>query len=174
MLGGRVRPALLLLLAAAVSLFLVACVDVVSLLLARAAARRREIAVRRALGAGKFDLIRTFLSEALAIAIPGGIAGVGLATILVGAVARLAPADLPRLADVRVDGPVLAAALLLSLFAAVCLAVVTASSENESKVAETLRGAQASGNLSIRRTQRSLSVAQIAVTALLLAGVGLL
>jgi predicted permease len=171
---GKVRPALLLLLAAAVSLFLVACVDVVSLLLARAAARRREIAVRRALGAGRFDLIQTFLSEALAIAIPGGAAGVGVAFVLVKTLARLAPADLPRLSEVSVDGPVLAAALLLSLIAAACLAVVTASSESGSKLAETLRGSQSSGNVSTRRAQRTLAAGQLAITVLLLAGVGLL
>ena len=171
---GRIRPALLLLLGAAAALFLVGCVDVVALLLARAAARRREIAVRRALGAGRRDLVRTFLAEAAGIAIPGGALGILLATALAGALARLAPADLPRAGEIAVDAPVVAAAVALSLFAAAALAVATAWSEFGSRLTDVLRGNQSTGDRRTRRAQRILSTGQLAMTAVLLAGVALL
>jgi len=171
---GGTRPALLLLLAAAAALFLVGCVDVVALLLARAASRRREIAVRRALGAGRLDLIRTFLAEALAVCVPGGILGIAVAVGLVGAVARLAPPGLPRVAEIAVDGPALAAAVLLALSAAGALAVATAWGEYGSRLADVLRGQQSTANARARRAQRVLSIGQLAVTVVLLAGVSLL
>jgi len=171
---GRTRPALLLLLAAAAALFLVGCVDVVALLLARAASRRREIAVRRALGAGRADLIRTFLAEALAVSVPGGLRGIVIAAGLVGAVVRFAPPGLPRVAEIAVDAPALAAALFLSLAAAAALAVATAWGEYGSRLADVLRGHQTTANARTRRAQRVLSVGQLAVTAALLAGVSLL
>ncbi len=171
---GRTRPALLLLLAAAAALFLVGCVDVVALLLARAASRRREIAIRRALGAGRADLIRTFLAEALAVSVPGGLLGIGIAAALVGAVARLAPPGLPRVAEIAVDAPALAAGLFLALAAAGALAVATAWGEYGSRLADVLRGHQTTANVRTRRAQRVLSVGQLAVTAALLAGVSLL
>ncbi|HET9795941.1 MAG TPA: ADOP family duplicated permease [Thermoanaerobaculia bacterium] len=173
-LVGRIRPALLLLLGAAGALFLVGCVDVVALLLARAASRRREIAIRRALGAGRLDLVRTFLAEALGIAVPGGGLGILLSAALVGALARLAPPDLPRAGEIAVDAPVVAAAVLLAVFAAALLAVATAWSEFGSRLADVLRGNQSTGDRRTRRAQRVLSVGQLAMTAALLAGVALL
>ncbi|HET7452452.1 MAG TPA: ABC transporter permease, partial [Thermoanaerobaculia bacterium] len=171
---GKIRPALLLLLAAAGALFLVGCVDVVALLLARAASRRREIAVRRALGAGRLDLVRTFLAEAAGIALPGGALGILLAVALVGGLARFAPADLPRAGEIAVDAPVIAAAVFLSFLAAAALAVATAWSEFGSRLADVLRGNQSTGDRRTRRAQRFLSAGQLATTAALLAGVALL
>ena len=171
---GRTRPALFLLLGAAAALFLVGCVDVVALLLARAASRRREIAVRRALGAGRLDVIRTFLAEALGVSIPGGILGVAIAAVLVRSVARFAPPGLPRVAEIAIDAPALAAALFLSVFAAGMLAVATAWNEYGSRLAEVLRGHQTTSDTRTRRAQRTLSVGQLAVTTVLLAGVSLL
>ena len=171
---GGIRPALLLLLAAAGALFLVGCVDVVALLLARAASRRREIAVRRALGAGRFDLIRTFLAEALGVSLPGGLLGVGIAAALVRGISRFAPPGLPRLAEISVDAPAIAAAVFLSLLAAATLAVATAWAEYGSRLADVLRGHQSTSDARTRRAQRALSVAQLAITAVLLAGVSLL
>lgn len=171
---GKTRPALLLLLGAAAALFLVGCVDVVALLLARAASRRREIAVRRALGAGRLDLVRTFLAEALAICVPGGILGVAIASALVRGIARLAPPGLPRVGEIAVDAPALAASLVLATLAAGALAVATAWAAYGSRLAEVLRGHQVTGNVRARRAQRALSIGQLAVTAALLAGVSLL
>jgi len=171
---GHIRPALLLLLGAAAALFLVGCVDVVALLLARATARRREIAVRRALGAGRLDIVRTFLAEAAGIAVPGGVLGIFLAIGLVGGLARFAPADLPRAAEVAVDAPVMAAAVFLSLLAATVLALATAWSGFGSRLADVLRGNLSTGDRRTRRAQRILSAGQLAMTAALLAGVALL
>jgi predicted permease len=171
---GKTRPALLLLLGAAAALFLVGCIDVVALLLARAASRRREIAVRRALGAGRLDLVRTFLAEALAICLPGGILGVAIASALVRGIARLAPPGLPRVGEIAVDGPALTASVLLALLAAGALAIATAWAEYGSRLADVLRGHQVTGNVRARRAQRALSIGQLAVTAALLAGVSLL
>ena len=173
-LTGKVRKALLLLLAAALALFFVACIDVIGLLLARASARRREIAVRRALGAGRIDIIRTFLAESIAVVLPGGFLGVAIAGGIVGALRRMAPADLPRAEAVAVDGPVLVAALALALLAAVSLAIATGSSQFGARVAEVLRGHLATGDRSSRRVQRALSTGQLAVTALLLCGLTLM
>ena len=173
-LVGKIRPALLLLLGAAAALFLVGCVDVVTLLLARAASRRREIAVRRALGAGRLDLVRTFLAEALAIAVPGGVLGTLLSAALVGALANRAPLDLPRAGEIVVDAPVVVAAVLLSVLAAALLAVSTAWAEFGSRLADVLRGHQTTGDRRTRRAQRLLSVSQLAMTAVLLSSVALL
>ena len=171
---GRIRPALLLLLGAAAALFLVGCVDVVTLLLARAASRRREIAVRRALGAGRLDLVRTFLAEAAGIAAPGGLLGVALASALVASLARFVPPDLPRAAEVSIDVPVVAAAVFLSLFAAAALAVTTAWSEFGSRLSDVLRGHQSTGDARTRRAQRILFVGQLAMTAALVSSVAFL
>ena len=173
-IAGNIRPALLLLLGAAGALFLVGCVDVVALLLARAASRRREIAVRRALGAGRLDLVRTFLAEALGVSIPGGILGVAVAAALVRAVSRFAPPGLPRVSEISVDAPALAAALVLSVFAAGALAVATAWNEYGSRLADVLRGHPATADARARRAHRALSIGQLAITTALLAGVSLL
>src|SRR6185295_16326929 len=92
-------------------LLLVACANIANLLLARAVARRREMAVRGALGAGTTRLLRQLLTESVVIALLGGVVGVALAIALTRTLISLAPSDIPRLSAVHVDASVLLYAL---------------------------------------------------------------
>ena len=114
-LTGPVRSVLLILLAGVASVLLIACANVANLLLARATARQREIATRAALGASRFRLIRQLISESLLIACIGGTAGVLLALAAVRFLRIVAPADIPRIAEVSVDLRVLAFSLAAAI-----------------------------------------------------------
>jgi putative ABC transport system permease protein len=104
---ASVRPLLLILLAGATLLLVVACANIANLLLARAVGRRREMAVRGALGAGRARLVRQLLTESIGIAFIGGLLGAAMAALLTRALTMLAPEDIPRLSAVRIDGAVL-------------------------------------------------------------------
>jgi putative ABC transport system permease protein len=175
-LTASIRPALLILLAAVGFLFLVGCTNVANLLLARAAERERELAVRAALGAGRARLVRQFLAESLLLSIAGGAFGVLLALWGVDLLLALAPPNLPRLDEVSVNLPVLIFALALSVLVAAGLGITTAlratTVDPQAALAEGARGA--AGSLASNRLARTLTGAQIAVTLVLLAGAGLL
>ncbi len=175
-LTANVRPALLILLAAVGFLLLVGCANVANLLMARAAERERELAVRAALGAGRSRLVRQFLAESLLLSLAGGALGVLLAIWGVDALLALAPPNLPRLDEVSVNLPVLAFAFGISLLVAVGLAIATTvrttSVDPQAALAEGSRGA--GGSLASQRIARVLVGAQMAVTLVLLAGAGLL
>jgi len=175
-LTASVRPALLILLSAVGFLLLVGCANVANLLLARAAERQRELAVRAALGAGRGRLVRQFLAEALLLSLGGGALGVLLALWGVDALLALAPPNLPRLDDISVNLPVLAFALGLALLVAVGLGTATAlratAADPQAALAEGSRGA--AGSLASQRLVRVLVGVQLAVTLVLLAGAGLL
>ena len=175
-LTASVRPALLILLAAVGFLLLVGCANVANLLLAQAADRGRELAVRVALGAGRARLVRQFLAEALLLSLGGGALGVLLAVWGVEGLLALAPPSLPRLEEISVNLPVLAFALGLSILVAVGLGIVTAlratAVDPQAALAESSRAA--AGSLASRRLARLLVGGQVAVTLVLLAGAGLL
>jgi predicted permease len=175
-LTTSIRPALLTLLAAVGFLLLVACANVANLLLARAAERQRELAVRAALGAGRGRLIRQFLAESLLLSLTGSALGVLLALWGIDALLALAPAGLPRLDEVSVSLPVLAFVLGICVLVAVGLGVLTAlratAADPQEALAEGGRGATSS--IASQRLARSLVGAQVAVTLVLLAGAGLL
>jgi putative ABC transport system permease protein len=175
-LTANVRTALLILLGAVGFLLLVGCANVANLMLARAAARRRELAVRAALGAGRSRLVRQFMTESLLLTLFGGALGVLLAFWGVEVLLVLAPPSLPRTEDVSMNFPVLAFALGISVLVAVSLGIVTAlratAADPQAALAEGSRGAV--GSLASRRLAHMLIGGQVAITLVLLVGAGLL
>lgn len=171
-----VQPALLVLLGVAGLLLLVACANVMNLSLAQASARGDELAVRVALGASRWHLLRQFLAEALLLCTVGGVLGVIAAYFGVRALLALAPPDIPRLDEVSVNLYVLGFALALSFVVAAGLGVLTAwratSGQLRSALAEAGRR-QGTGARS-RHIGRVIVAGQVAITLTLLTGAGLL
>jgi putative ABC transport system permease protein len=174
---GGVRPALVLLLGAVALLLLVACANVASLLLAQGWARAREFALRRTLGASTFRLARQFLIESLLVTGTAGALGVGVAIWGLDLLLGLAPADLPRLSEVRVDGAVLAVTLALALSVGLAFGLVPLAQASRLDLHAAVQGdggRTSSAGPRRRRLRDLLVVAEIAVSALLVIGAGLL
>ena len=173
-LVGSVRPILLLLLGAVGFVLLIACVNVANLLLARSLARRREFAVRAALGASRARVVRQMLTESLVLAAGGG--GLGLLAAAWGTRAALAslPATLPRAEHVQVDVRVLLFTLGVSLLSGVVFGLLPALRTSSADLHETLKegGRGASGTR--HRTQAAFVVAELAMALVLLVGAGLM
>ena len=172
---GQSRPALLLLMAAVVCLLLIACGNVANLLLARAAARTKEIAIRAALGASRSRLLRQLLTESLLLSLGGGAAGFLLALWgrrLVSA--SLATAVSP-LARAELDLPVLAFAVAVSVLTAIVFGLAPALHASSSSFSRDLQQAGRTSHASgAQRLRDSLVVAELAMSLALLAGAGLL
>ncbi|MGH7575416.1 MAG: ADOP family duplicated permease [Longimicrobiales bacterium] len=172
---GDARPALLLLFGGAAFLLLIASANVVNLLLARAASRQHELAVRLALGAGRAKLARMFLAESLLLTLAGGGLGVLLAAWGVDLMLTLEPGNLPRAQDVGLDASVLVFAFGVSVFTAVVLGLTVAWRASGDSVRDTLTGSRgATGGRASERVRGALVVSQVALTMVLLIGAGLL
>jgi predicted permease len=175
-LTGRVGSTLYVLLGAVFFLLLVACANVTNLLLAQAAARQRELVIRHALGAGRGRLVRQFVAEALVLLTASCVAGLLIASVGTSALLSLAPADLPRLADVSMSRAVLGFAMGLSALVAIALGLVTALRATSRDPRDTLvdgaRGQTAGA--STERVGRIIVAAQLATTVVLLIGAALL
>ena len=173
---GQLRPALVLLLSASGFLLLIACANVVNLLVARMAARQGEIALRLALGAGRARLAQQFVTESLVLSLVGGAIGVLLAVLGVRALMALEPGNLPRLEEIRVSWTVLLFALAVSVAAASALGLFTALRGTRGDLRSALAQAQRTqaGAGSSNRIRSSLVVAQMALALVLLVGAGLL
>jgi putative ABC transport system permease protein len=169
----RVRKALLILLAAASFVLLIACVNVANLMLAQAAARRQEIAIRAALGARRFRLTRQFLTESVLLAGAGGAAGLLLAVWGVRLLASMAPVDIAHLKTIAVDWRALGFTLGVSLVTGLACGLAPAVQSFHSNLSEALKegGRDASGGRSGLRS--ALVVAEVALTLVLLVGAGL-
>jgi putative ABC transport system permease protein len=173
---GGVRPALLVLLGGVGFVLLIACANVAHLLLARTAARRKEIALRASLGAGRRRIVRQLLTESLLLALVGGAAGVGLAYVALPALVAAAPAGVPRLDVVAIDGRVLlftlAATLATGVLFGLAPALQAAAPDSAQALREGTRGSAAGGE---RHRLRSFLVAsEIALALVLLVGAGLM
>jgi putative ABC transport system permease protein len=173
---GQVRPVLLLLMGAVGVVLLIACVNLASLLLARADARRRELAVRRALGAGRGRLVRLLLTESLLLSLAGGAVGLAIGGGLLGLLPLVHAPDLPRLDQVGIDGGALAftvgVAILTTLLFGLAPALSAASREAEPVLRESGRGATI--GRARRRVRAALVSGQVALAAVLLISAGLL
>jgi predicted permease len=175
-LTGDARQPLFILLGAVGFLLLVACANVANLLLAQATARERELALRSALGAGRGRLVRQLLTETLILSVTGGGLGVLAAYWGVARLVALAPANLPRLDEVSINGAVLAGAFMLATLVATSLGVFVASRATSTDLRGTLveGGRGSAGSRSTQRAGRVIVAAQIAITMVLVVGAGLL
>jgi len=171
-LVGPVKPALTALFAAVLLALLIACANVASLLLARGMARQRELAIRAALGAGRGALVRHLLVEALTLAVFGGLLAALAAPWMLGALLSLAPPDLPRLEEVRVDGAVLAFALLASIGAGLLAGLAPALQLTSPHLMEVLKNG--SGGTGRSRARTALVVIETALAFVLAVGAGLM
>ena len=173
--SGGARLPLLILLGTVAMVLLIACVNIASLLLARAAERQREAAIRAALGAGRGGLIRLYLVESLLLAVAGGGLGLLLATALLTALKDLLPADTPRLASAHLDPRVVGFGLLLSLLCGLAFGLAPAWQASRRQSAGGLRDGVRSGTSAGElRTRRILVAVQVMLSVVLLVGVGLL
>ena len=172
-LVGPVKPVLEALLGAVVLVLLIACANVASMLLARGAARQRELAIRSALGSGRGRILRQLLTEALLLAFVGGALGVLLAAWGLDALVALAPRTIPRLDEVRLNGSVLAFALGISVASGVIAGVVPALHASRPDLVEALKNG-AAGATSRGRARATLVVAEVALALVLVIGAGLM
>lgn len=173
---GNVRPALLVLLGAVGFVLLIACANVANLQLARAVSREKDFAIRGALGAGHWRLIRQLLTENALLALVGGAAGLGLAAWLLAMIRAWGPKDVPHISGAQLDFRVLFFAIVLSLATGIVFGLSPALAALRVPVADSLRG---SGNregtgIKVRRSHTVLMVGQLAVALVLFIGAGLL
>ena len=175
-LVGNVRPQLLVLMAAVVLVVLIASVNIANLLLARASGRQREMALRMALGAGRFRMVRQMLTEALVLSFISGVAGVLAAKLTLSFILRFVPASVPRLAEVGVDRTVLLFALLISIFTGIIFGLAPAFQAMKADMTAAIReGAQGSGySAKTFRLRSLLIVSELALAVVLMVGAGLL
>jgi len=169
--AGAMGPALWLLLAAVGGVLAIGCANVTGLALARAEGRRREIAIRTALGAGRWRVVSPILLESVAVAAAGGVAGVAAAVWGLPLLVALAPAEVPRLADARLDPGVLAFTVAVSLACGIASGIVPSllalRRARRAGVADTARATASPG---ARRALGTLVLAETALAVLLVAG----
>jgi putative ABC transport system permease protein len=173
---GDTRPTLLVLIAAVGLLLVIACANVANLLLVRAAGRAREMAVRAAVGAGRGRLMRQMLTESAVIGLAGAAAGVWLARLGVLALVALAPADLPRAADIAVDATALGFGLLAALGSSLLFGLAPALQVSGGGTAGVLPGGGKGTALGARTgwARSTFVVVQVALALVLVVGAGLL
>jgi len=174
-LVSDVRPQLVALMGAVVFVLLIACANVANLLLVRASARERELAVRAAIGGSRWRLVRQLVAESLVLATAGGLAGLWLAQFGLDALIQLAPEALPRAAAVSLDGTVLAFTAAAALMAALIFGVAPAWKASRPDVMEVLRSSgRLVGGGSGRWLRDGAVVAEVALAFVLLVGSGLM
>ena len=174
-LVGTARPMLYVLLGAVTTMLLIACVNLANLMLARAAGRTQEMAVRRSLGAARWRIARQMLTESVLLAIAGGIAGVALAYAGFGAIVALLPANQPRIHIITIDWRVLLAAALASIGTGVLFGLMPAIQAATGQSMTLLRSARVTGSGHAGTgTRRTLLLAEVALALVLVTGAGLM
>ena len=170
------RNSLLLLAGAVCCLLLIACANVANLMLARATLRSKEVAVRTAIGASRFVILRQVLTESVLLAVVGGIAGLLLAVWGTDLLLRLAPSALPRVHDITLDWRVLAFTTLITIGTGLLFGFMPAIQLSSSDLNGTLKegGRSVTGAGGGNRTRSALVIAEVALSLILLAGAGLL
>ena len=172
---GPVRPSLATLAAAVILVLVIACVNLANVSLVRGTARAREIAVRVALGATRWRIIRQLATEALVLSAIGTVVGIALTVRVLQFIRQSAPFDLPRAAEVTMNAPVLAAIVAIGVLTAVAFGVIPAFRVSAPTLATALRsGRQISPDRRSGRALAILMVCQFAIALLLLNGAGLL
>ncbi len=171
---GNVRPMLWILFGAVGFVLLIACANLASLLLARAASRSREFAVRAALGAGRGRLVRQLLAESLLLAIAGGALGVLLAKWSLALLLRISALPLPRAGGIHVDGVVLAFTVALSMATGVLFGLFPSLQVSRPDLADVLRESGAAAGRATSGHRSLLVVGQVALSIVLLIGAALL
>ncbi len=173
---GDAKSILVLLLSAVSCLLLLSCANVANLLLARSTTRYREMAIRSALGAGRVRIIRQLITESSIFSLAGGALGIALAWVGTGILLRLAPHDIPRIADATINVWVLLFALGVSLLTGFIFGIAPALHTVRADVGETLKeaGRTSAPTAYSNRTRSVLMSLQVAIAVVLLAGAGLL
>jgi putative ABC transport system permease protein len=173
---GDVQRPLVIILTAVGFLLLIACANVANLTLARATARQRELSIRAALGASRSRLVRQMLTESVMLAVCGGAVGLMLAYWGVAALVALKPSSLPRLAEIAVDGPVLAFTAGLSVFTGILFGILPALRFSGNQIGDSLQGtsSRTSAGREHQRARHILVVFEFALAVVLLVSAGLL
>lgn len=173
---GDLRPAFLTLLAAVSSVLLIACSNVANLLLVRFTGRRREIALRMALGSSRGGVVRLFVFESLLVSLVAGVVGTCLALWVVSVIPRLAADNLPLEAGISLNAPVLLFTLGLSLLTGIAMGMYPAWQSSRADLVDGLKdgGRAVSGSRGQQRFRRGLVAAQVGLSVVLLAGAALL
>jgi putative ABC transport system permease protein len=173
---GKVRPALLILLGAVGLVLLITCANVANLMLARASARRREVAIRAALGAGRARLIRQLLTESVGLSVVGGAVGLVLATWGIDALMAMGPSQVPRYNPVAIDASVLGFTFAVTVLTGIVFGLVPALQVSNLDLHSLLKegGRTVGGDSSQRRVRALLVVGEMTVALVLLVGSGLL
>jgi putative ABC transport system permease protein len=175
LLVSDIRMSLLIFSGAVAFVLLIACANVANLMLMRAASRRQELAVRAALGAGRWRLIRLFLTESILISIGGACAGMILALWAVPLLLALAPAGrIPRISDIRIDGWVLASTLAISVLTGIVSGLAPALRMTRGQASPSSSLGTRSGMGRRERLRAVLVVAEVALALVLLTGAGLM